>query len=82
MKAPTGPQGSGGDVFGLHDRQGSPGGHGGQGLAAEGGGMVAGPERVGYLGAGPAGPDWHAIAEGFGHGDHVGDHVEVLVGEP
>ena len=55
---------------------------GGQGLAAEGRGVVAGHEGVGHVGPGPAGADGHAVAEGLGHGDDVGPHAEVLEAEP
>ena len=45
---------------------------GGQRLAAEGRGVVAGHEGGGHVVAGPAGADGHAVAERLRHGDDVG----------
>src|SRR6185437_8441007 len=80
-EAPAGPAGPGGDVLLLHHRQGGPGGGHRQGLAPEGGGVVAGPEGGGDLGGGPTGPHRHAVAEGLGHGDDVGPEVLGVEGE-
>ncbi len=44
--------------------------------------MVAGHERVGHLGARPAGADGHAVAERLRERDHVGAHAVVLEAEP
>ena len=66
------PPGPGRHVLGLHDRQGGPGGRHGQGLATEGAPVVARHEGGGHLGPGPARPDRHAVAQGLGHGHHVG----------
>ena len=55
---------------------------GGQRLAAEGRGVVAGLEGGGHLGPGPAGADRHAVAQRLGHRDDVGHDAEVLEAEP
>ena len=78
----SGPTCPGRDVLGLHDRQRGPRRRGGQGLAAEGAAVVAGRERRGHLGAGPASADGDAVAERLGHGHHVGIDAGVLKGEP
>ena len=78
----AGRPGPGRDVLGLHDRQHGPGGRRRQGLAAERGGVVAGPERRGHVVAGPAGADRHAVAQRLGHRDHVGRDAVVLEPEP
>ncbi len=78
---PAGP-GPGRDVLGLHHRQRGPGRRHGQGLAAEGAPVVAGNEGRRHLGPGPARPDRHPVAQGLGHGHHVGLDAQVLEPEP
>ena len=77
-----GRRGAGGHVVGLHLVEHRAGRGGGERLAAEGRGVVAGLERGGHLGPGPAGADGHAVAEGLGHRDDVGHDAEVLEAEP
>ena len=74
--------GLGGQVDLLHHLEGGFGRRRREGLTAEGGGVVAGLEGGGYLGLGPTGPDGHAVAQGLGHGHHVGLNPVVVVGEP
>ena len=56
----------------LHHREGRPHRRHGQRLAPEGGAVVARAEGGGHLGPGPARAHRHAVAQGLGHGDHVG----------
>ena len=44
--------------------------------------MVARAEGGRHLGPGPAGPHRHAVAQGLGHGHHVGRQALGLEGEP
>ena len=64
--------GAAGHVLGLHDLQRGACGRRGEGLAAEGGAVVAGREGRRHLRPRPAGADGHAVAERLGHGDDVG----------
>ena len=81
-QAGTRDPGPGRDVLGLHHRQGGPCRRHGQRLAPEGAAVVAGHEGGRHFGPGPARPDGHPVAEGLGHGDHVGLDAEVLEPEP
>ena len=44
--------------------------------------MIAGPQDLRHVPAGPAGADGHAVAEGLGQADHVGPDAGVLEAEP
>ena len=77
-----GRSGPGRHVLGLHDRQRGPGRRRRQGLPAEGAAVIAGREGRRHLGARPARPDGHAVAESLGHGDDVGLDARVLEREP
>ena len=74
--------GPGRDVLRLHHGQGGPGRGHGQRLATEGAAVVTWHEGRGHLGPRPARPHRHPVAQGLGHGHHVGYEAEVLEPEP
>ena len=69
-------------VLVLDHLDGGDAGPGGDRIAAERGGVHAGPQAGGDLGRGQQRPAGDAAAERLGQRHHVGRDAEVLVGEP
>src|SRR5579872_3859057 len=73
--------GAGGEIFFLHEIDVGEGGGAGDGIASEGGKMIAGFENSGDFGAGGEGAQGESVCDAFGGDQDVGDDSVVLDGK-
>src|SRR6202140_3480250 len=73
--------GAGGEIFFLHEIDVGKGGGAGDGIASEGGEMVAGFESSGDFGARGEGAQGESVGDALGGDQDVGDDAVVLDGK-